>query len=72
MLQQKIPLRHEDPFQWEDSDLAIIEKLRDRPVAELRAFLKSLQGKHKPRLQMMLVREILAAQRKGSRAGMDH
>jgi hypothetical protein len=68
MLESKIPSRHEDPFHGEDSDLAIVEKLKGRPVEELRELLKSLQGKRKPRLQMLLVRKILAAQRKGSRA----
>jgi hypothetical protein len=62
MFEQKIPSRDEiDLFHGEDND--IIEKLRGRPVAELRGLLASLKGKHRPRLQMMLVREILMAQR---------
>jgi len=39
MLESKIPSRHEVSAQ--DSDLVVIEKLKGRPVAELRELLKS-------------------------------
>lgn len=63
MFEQKIPSRDEVPFHGED-DLAVIEKLRGWPVEELRGLLASLKGKHRPGLQMLLIKEILTAQRK--------
>lgn len=67
VFQQKIPSHDEvDLFHGEDND--IVEKLKGRPVAELRGLLASLKGKHRPGLQMMIVKEILTAQRKARSA----
>jgi hypothetical protein len=66
-MQSNIPTRDEAPFNGED-DLAVIEKLRGRSVEELRGLLASLKGKHRPGLQMMIVKEILTAQRKARKA----
>jgi hypothetical protein len=65
-MESKIPSCDEIVFCGEDND--IVEKLRGRPVAELRGLLASLTGKHRPGLQMMIIREILAAQRKSRSA----
>jgi hypothetical protein len=59
-MQSNIPPRDEDFFG--EANL-IVEKLRGRSVAELRGLLTSLQGKYRSRLQMIIIREILAAQR---------
>jgi hypothetical protein len=60
MQSSNIPPRDED-FYGEEK--VMVEKLRGRSVAELRGLLTSLQGKYKSRLQMLIIREILAAQR---------